>query len=287
MSTCFFATDLHGRTDRYDKLIAAIASERPSAVFLGGDLLPKGPMSPRNLRAGNADFSTGYLLSGFDRLRESLGADYPMVFLILGNDDPRCEEAAFLDVDAQRVWQYLHQRHVRFENFEIYGYAFIPPTPFLLKDWERYDVSRYVDPGSVSPEQGHRTFPVSPEEIRWGTIQKDLAALAGDRPLDRSIFLFHVPPYGTPIDRAALDGLTIDHVPLDVHIGSIAVRRFIEERQPRVTLHGHVHEAARLTGIWKTNIGKTICINGANDGPELSLVRFDPENPATATRELL
>ena len=74
---------------------------------------------------------------------------------------------------------------------------------------------------------------------------------------------------------------------LDVHVGSIAVRRFIEERQPLLTLHGHVHEAARLTGEWKIRIGRTVCINGAHDGPELDLVRFDLESPGAATRSLL
>ena len=45
---------------------------------------------------------------------------------------------------------------------------------------------------------------------------------------------------------------------LDVHVGSIAVKRFIEERQPLLTLHGHVHEAARLTGEWKIRIGREL-----------------------------
>jgi hypothetical protein len=34
-------------------------------------------------------------------------------------------------------------------------------------------------------------------------------------------------------------------------------------------------------------IGRTVCINGAHDGPELALVRFDPEGPGDAMRELL
>jgi Icc-related predicted phosphoesterase len=99
--------------------------------------------------------------------------------------------------------------------------------------------------------------------------------------------LFHAPPHDTELDRAALDGRRIDHAPLDVHVGSIAIRRFIERRQPRITLHGHVHESARLTGSWRATIGATHCLSAAHDGPELALVRFDPERPADATRELL
>jgi len=41
-----FASDLHGREDRYLKLLAAIRAERPAAVFLGGDLLPAGAQVP-------------------------------------------------------------------------------------------------------------------------------------------------------------------------------------------------------------------------------------------------
>ena len=40
MTDCFFATDIHGSTSRYKKLLDAIRDERPGAVFLGGDLLP-------------------------------------------------------------------------------------------------------------------------------------------------------------------------------------------------------------------------------------------------------
>jgi Icc-related predicted phosphoesterase len=163
----------------------------------------------------------------------------------------------------------------------------VPPTPFRLKDWERYDVSRYVDPGCSSPEDGWRTVPASESDVRYGTIKEDLLLLAADGPLDRAIMLFHAPPYRTPLDRAALDGQSVDYAPLDVHVGSIAIQRFIEARQPLVTLHGHVHEAARITGHWRMTIGATHAFSAAHDGPDLALVRFDPENLGGATRELL
>jgi len=79
----------------------------------------------------------------------------------------------------------------------------------------------------------------------------------------------------------------VDHAPLDVHVGSVAIRRFIEERQPLVTLHGHIHESARLTGSWREQIGRTHCLSAAHDRPELALVRFDPSDAAGATRALL
>jgi uncharacterized protein len=284
LPTCFFATDLHGSTDRYDKLLAVIIRERPATVFLGGDLLPRSALS---VQFGQGDFLHHYLIPNFTRARQSLGIDYPHIFLILGNDDPRCEEADFIAASADGLWQYVHQQKFLFGTFPIYGLAYVPPTPFLLKDWERYDVSRYAPPGCVSPEEGHRSMPAEKSEIKWATIQKDLTFLVGEDPLDSAVFLFHTPPCDTPLDRAALDGKSYEHVPLDLHVGSIAVKRFIEEKQPLLTLHGHIHESARLTGEWKIRIGRTVCINGAHDGPELALVRFDLQSPEAATRDLL
>ncbi len=269
--------------ERYEKLFALIVSEGPAAVFLGGDLLPRSSY----YGVGDGNFVDDCLRSGLERVRQSLGAAYPTVFLIPGNDDPRSEEPSFLSAEDKGIWQYIHGRKTHFAGFDVYGYACVPPTPFLLKDWERYDVSRYVDPGCVSPEEGRRSVPVDPSEIKWGTIARDLEGLVRNDPLERAILLIHTPPYDTPLDRADLDGKEHEHVPLDVHIGSIAVQRFIEQRQPLLTLHGHVHESTRLTGLWKTNIGRTVCINGAHDGEQLALVRFDPESPAAALRELL
>ena len=185
------------------------------------------------------------------------------------------------------LWEYVHGRRAEVAGYTVHGYAFVPPTPFLFKDWERYDVSRFVDPGCVSPEEGLRTVAVPENEVRYGTIARDLEALVPDGDLSRTVVLFHAPPYDSMLDRAALDGKTFEGVPLDLHIGSVAIRRFIDERQPHLTLHGHVHESTRLTGTFIEQLGRTVALQAAHDGPELCLLRFDLETPATATRHLL
>ena len=223
----------------------------------------------------------------FAKVRQLLHSEYPDILLILGNDDPRCQEGPFKEASTQGVWHYVHGQTLTVNSFPVYGYACVPPTPFLLKDWECYDVSSHVPPGAVSPEEGCRSVPAEERRVKRGTIKRYQESLVGEEPLDQAVFLFHTPPYDTPLDRAALDGKTYEHVALDVHVGSIAIRRFIEERQPLLTLHGHIHESTRLTGEWKIRLGRTVCINGAHDGPELALVRFDLESPWDATRELL
>lgn len=282
MTQCFFVSDLHGREDRYGKLFAALRAGPPQAVFLGGDLLPHygRPDAPQ-------DFISDRILPELDRLRGELGTDYPRFFAILGNDDPRANEAALLQGEAAGLVSYVHMKRERFHSWVVYGYAMTPPSPFRLKDWERYDVARYVDPGSVSPEEGLRSVEADPADVRYGTIAADLELLAGTVDLAGAVMLFHAPPYQTALDRAPLDGRFVDHVPLDVHIGSIAIRRFIEKRQPLLTLHGHAHESARLMGTWQERIGRTVALSAAHDGPELALVRFDLESPDRAVRDLL
>ena len=287
MGVCFFVSDLHGQVSRYHKLFELIAGEKPGAVFLGGDLLPMTWATTGGFHPFHEDFVNGFLANYLSRLRQELGPLYPRVFLVMGNDDCRFEEAAVLSVASSGLWEYIPNRCVKFGEDSVYGYPYVPPTPFRLKDWERYDVSRYVDPGSVSPEEGYRSFPVSEREKKYSTINEDLERLAAGHDLARAIFLFHTPPYRTKLDVTSGEGKMIDHVPLDIHLGSIAVRRFIEARQPLLTLHGHVHEAARVSGSWQDKIGRTHCFSAAHDGPELALVRFQPDKLDGASRQLI
>lgn len=284
---CLFVSDLHGRVDRFDKFFDAILTREPDGVFIGGDLLPHAYAPAPRGEEGFADFVQGYLANRFREIRIKLGKSYPRIFVILGNDDGKSEEQACRELAHEGLWQYIHGENVVFGGYRVYGYAYVPPTPFRLKDWERYDVSRYVPPGCVSPEEGARSDGLPANIIKHATIKKDLDELSSGSEFENAIMLFHTPPHDTALDRAALDGKMVDSVPLDLHVGSIAVRRFIEARRPLLTLHGHIHESTRITGSWRDTIGRTHMFNAAHDGAELSLVSFDPGELDRATREIL
>ncbi|MEW6508609.1 MAG: metallophosphoesterase [Bacteroidota bacterium] len=274
----FFVSDLHGKTGRYLKLFEMIRKENPSLVFLGGDLLPHGYL--------HSNFVKDFLVKNLVELKSTLNDKYPKIFLILGNDDAKSEEEEIIHYSATGIWEYIHFKRADLTDFRVFGYCYTPPSPFLLKDWEKYDVSRYVEPGCISPEEGKRTIEISTDEKKYSTIQKDLEILFDGLNVNNDIILFHGPPYKTKLDRAALDGKLIDHLPLDVNVGSVAIRKFIETKQPKLTLHGHIHESARLTGGWKDQIGSTICISAAHDGNELALIEFSTDNISAATRIL-
>ncbi len=284
--SCYFVSDLHGRLDRYEKLLQAIRSAPPQLLFIGGDLLPSGMASlARNVEF--TPFVDSYLAPAFRLLRNDLQQRFPSTFVILGNDDGKFEEDAIIAGATEGLWHYAHNCSFDIYGYSVFGYNYVPPSPFLLKDWERYDVSRYVDPGCISPEEGSNSRSTDPETTRYSTIERDLRTLTTDRDLAKAIILFHTPPYDTDLDWVDHRGRTIDGVEPDPHIGSIAVRRFIESKQPLLTLHGHAHESVQISKNWLIRIGNTVSIGAAHDGPELSLISFDLGNPAAAIRTLL
>ncbi len=280
--TAFFVSDLHGKRDRYLKLFDRIISDKPNAVFFGGDLFP----SFKEMLKEENNFFEDFFVPNFENLKQVLKDEYPQVFVILGNDDPKIEESKFKDTKYSEYWNYINNSKALFDDFEIYGYSYIPPTPFINKDWELYDVSRYVDPGCIHPIEGKRS--VDPErDIEFSTIKKDIEVLVRGFNPQKSIFLFHSPPYQTNLDRAALDDMYFEHVPLDVNIGSIAIKEFIEETQPYLTLHGHVHESTCITGNWMQITGNTISFNAAIDSDKLSIIIIDLNNPKNGRQEIL
>jgi len=283
----YFVSDLHGHIDKYHKLFRIIKTEKPEAVFLGGDLLPSGVMMLTSDDASSVNFIDNFLGVELQKLKNLLKDYYPRIFAILGNDDARIEEASLVELEKMGLLNYVSQRKSAWSQFTVYGYPYVAPTPFLLKDWEKYDISRFVDPGCISPEEGIRTVDIPEHDKKFSTIANDLESLPEDIKPENSIFLFHSPPHDTRLDRAALDGKMIDYVPLDPHIGSIAIKRFIDKYQPLITLHGHVHESTGITGSWKEQFGKTWAFNAAHNGAELSVIIFDPRNPAGASRILI
>ncbi len=283
---CLFVSDLHGHVDRYEALFAAIEREAPDVVLMGGDLFPHRMTRGQPREQVHPEFLWSRLVPWFRALREGMKDRYPHVLIILGNDDGRRIEGDMLRVQAEGVWEYLHGRCVIIGGIRFFGYSYVPPTPFLLKDWERHDITHHLLPGCIAPEDGRFTVEVDRSEVISSTIATDLDTLIDSVGMQDTICLFHSPPHGTALDRAALDGRTADGVPLDVHIGSRALRMWIERHQPLMTLHGHVHEAARLTGTWMQRLGDTVCVTAAHDGPGLALIRFDTAHPGSATRHL-
>lgn len=272
---CLFVTDLHGHRNKYDALLKKIRLSLPRCVFIGGDILPlKDP----------EDFLQSFFFPELKKIKKELQENYPHIITVPGNDDPAVFDSLFLEADKEGIIMFIPEKTVSVDGFSITGYPFVPPTPFLLKDREKYDVSRFVDPGCIPPDEGRRTVKAG-YDTEFSNIAADLKKLYAGLDPSHSIFLFHSPPYNSSLDRAALDGQTFDHVPLDVHVGSIAIQRFIEEFQPLLTLHGHIHESYRLTGQWKEKYNNTTSMSAVTDTNRLAVITFDTEDLTNTERE--
>jgi Icc-related predicted phosphoesterase len=101
------------------------------------------------------------------------------------------------------------------------------------------------------------TYREEDEDQLLERLQKMIGQVA--TPPERTIYNFHCPPYGSGLDEAPelTDDLRPKHGGRSiVPVGSKAVREAIEEGQPALALHGHIHEARG-----NTRIGRTLCIN--------------------------
>ena len=81
---------------------------------------------------------------------------------------------------------------------------------------------------------------------------------------DTAIYNFHVPPYGYSLDLCPkLDENLTMAADEKIHAGSLGAKRVIEEYQPLLGLHGHIHESR---GAQKA--GRTLLINPGSEYSE-------------------
>lgn len=186
------------------------------------------------------EFIQFYLVPRLLEFRRKTGKD---VFLIMGNDDMKANRDAVEKGEKDGAYACINMKAVPLGGGRfVAGYSHINEAPFLLKDWEKKEED----------------------------ILADLRRLAKKSDPKKTIYVIHAPPFGTQLD-VVFSG---------AHVGSIAIRKFITEVQPYMTLHGHIHESPRMTGSWTEVVGSTTCANPGKG----SLIVFDPADPGSMKR---
>jgi uncharacterized protein len=106
----------------------------------------------------------------------------------------------------------------------------------------------------------------TPREVPEEELYRRLAELAEQvRDPRRAVFMIHVPPHDSGLDVAPIldENLRPTVSAGDVlrgPVGSTAVRRLIEECQPLLSIHGHIHESGG-----ERKIGRTLSINPGSE----------------------
>ena len=276
MAEWFFTSDLHGHSGLYEQLVALAAQRRARAVILGGDLAPhaSGADGVRYQRV----FFEGFFVEFARRLRDAApGAE---LLVMMGNDDWR-DNLGCLERHDGALWRLLHERVLEVDGAAVAGLSWVPITPFAIKDWERWedggDEAPHALDGWVSRDGAivrHRFD----EAARRPTIADALERLATIAPAGRTIYTIHSPPRDTCCDMTHARA----------HVGSRALRAFIERRQPPLVLSGHIHESPRVSGAWRDHIGSTVVVNPGQFGaPGLCGVWFDPAHIPGTLRHTL
>jgi len=254
---CLYTSDLHGEIHLYQELLSLASSTSSEIVVMGGDLLPSFPPTKKyeDMVPNQKAFIDQFLSSFFENILGTRSVQ--QIFLIPGNWDL---SYPYLFREPKEGIFDLTQKSYRLKNgYELIGYPFVPPTPFRPKNYEKMDDQATPWPPQKSPSyilepvQTDQLTPIDPYLYlkEQETIQEDLDRLP--RPLDpqRAVYIMHSPPFGTRLDL--IQG--------EKSAGSRSIRTFIERNQPLLTLHGHIHESAELSGTYVDRIGETISIN--------------------------
>lgn len=269
-----YASDLHGRFGHYEELFELAREQECGAVVLGGDLSPRKFSKTRII-----DFHRRFYEEKLFRLIETHKHERPdlRVFVIMGNDDCAANACVFESRPDLVTW--IHGRAVELEpGLLIAGYSAVDITPFVLKDFERWD-KREPRAKKLRRLKGLRSgpcgrklvsfeFPKEPEEAT--TIEEELAPLAGELAGKDFVWVAHCPPFRSKLDKMALG----------LHVGSEAIREFIEQTGPRLSLHGHIHESPRMTGSFTDRIGESFAVNAGQDFRRLHAIVLDTDDPA-------
>jgi Icc-related predicted phosphoesterase len=273
VSEWFFTSDLHGQFSLYEQVAALAAERRPASIIIGGDLCPHAAdaAGPARQRV----FMQGFLVEFARRIRD----DSPgtRLLLMMGNDD-WAANVDVLEAGDGPLWHYLHERSVEVDGVPVAGISWVPITPFGIKDWERWDDGADEAPvrldGYVSRDGTPREHRFDPAR-RSPTIAEALEALAALVDPARAILVSHSPPRGTSCDM----------IHSGAHVGSRALRRWIETHQPPAVFSGHIHESPRVASSVRDTLDRTVIVNPGQFGAALlSGVWFDPADVAGSLR---
>jgi len=284
----FYAGDVHGSRVCWKKFVNAAAHYPADALVMGGDLTGKALVPI--VREGDGSYvarvigerRVAHTAEELDEMQRAISTNgmYPLIVdpaeaRALAESSERRDEAfeeALLD--ELRLW-------VGFADERLAGTdtrAYVIPgndDPWSVDAVLESGTSvvacdeqvRMLGPHElVSFGYSNRTPWQTPRELDEEEIYSRLHRLVDQLEAPRqAIFNIHVPPYESSLDIAFEVDEDLRYVikggrPHEVPTGSRAVRQIIEETEPLLSLHGHIHESKGVT-----KIGRTVAINPGSD----------------------
>jgi Icc-related predicted phosphoesterase len=286
-----FATDVHGSDRCFRKFLNAAPIFGVDYLILGGDItgkllvpIVKNADGSFDCRYGDADY-TGLDAAEAEELARRIRGFGSYTVVV------DAEEAGALQTEEYRAgvfesvvskaiedWVTLAEERLRGTGVR----CFMAPgnDDFLSIDaaLQGSDVVEFAENRVLELDDTHEMITTgysnptpwdTERELSEESLRERIDAMAGTvRDPANLIAVLHAPPYHSGIDDAPLLsedlGMTLTAGGVTMTpVGSTAVRSFVEEAQPLLALHGHVHE-----GRGTVTIGRTLCINPGSEYTE-------------------
>jgi len=244
-------SDLHQMTSKWKELVRAVQLEKPDIVLIAGDILPKD-----NGILAQLSYKT-HLEKYAKKIKET-GAK---LILTLGNDDNQLIIPWMIQKSNEdKLWYYLENNYCDVDGYRFIGMPYVLDYPWAYKYWIRSETKdnlmissfQYDQPIIVNENnkfqniQNYQQY-LSEKESLWEILDK----LGKESQQHQCICLIHMPPAGARLGICKSGAA----------VGSDSVLKFIEQYQPLITIHGHIHESPQYNGgIWHQKIGKTYAI---------------------------
>jgi Icc-related predicted phosphoesterase len=284
----FYAGDVHGSRVCWKKFINAAAHYPADVLVMGGDLTGKALVPI--VRGSDGSYSARVIgeqrvarsAEELDQMQRAISTNgmYPLIVDLeearaLAEDAARREEA-FDEALLNELRLWLEFADERLLGTDTRAYV-IPGNddPWSIdevlvegKSVVACDetIERVGPHEMVSFGYSNRTPWDTPRELDEDEIYLRLKRLTDQlEESRRAIFNIHVPPRDSSLDTAFEVDRDLRYVtkggrPHEIATGSSAVRQIIEETQPLLSLHGHIHESKGMT-----TIGRTVAINPGSD----------------------
>jgi Icc-related predicted phosphoesterase len=288
----FFVTDVHGSERCFIKFVNAGKFYKANALVLGGDITGKlvVPIVEKEgtyvceVMSSQQVARTKEELAKLEKLIRDLGY-YPYhtspseVETLRSSPEKLDQLFSRLMRESVEKWMSLAEERLGATNIECY----VSPG-----NDDRFEIDEIISKSSyVKNPEGQRvklggshemittgftnmTPWKCPRDVPEAELAKKVEALTSMvENFETCIFNFHCPPYNSGLDMAPkLDEkltpvLGPGAAPTMIPVGSPSVRTAIEEFQPLIGLHGHVHESRGTV-----KIGKTLCINPGSEYSE-------------------
>ncbi|MEG0330507.1 MAG: metallophosphoesterase [Longicatena sp.] len=247
-----YVTDLHGDKDKYSKLLEVAVDSGIKLIANGGDMLPK----QCDRHKEQPIFINEFLRDYFHKLEQD-DIDY---LVMLGNDDLLTLDDLFADVcnEFGNVYNIAGTK-VIINGYEFIGMNYILDHPFGCKD-RVVTETHYIPQQQLSAVAGISNRIDYDRIYNWleysTTKLPQMCDILKRLPIpknpEKTIYITHMPPAGLRLGQLRYQ---------ELDIGSVDIYEFLKEKQPLLSLHGHIHESPDTQkGKWINQILNTTCI---------------------------